>query len=345
MYKDKTFPSRILIIKMSSLGDIIQAMGVLDGLHQKFPEAAIDWLVDPHFYSFVSAHPLISSAIPFSLKKGVFGYVSRLRSKSYDLVFDLQGNCKSGLATFFSKAKVKVGFGLKTVREWPNILSTHIRFDIAKKQNIRLFYLHLLSAYFNEDIGHTDGVRFKIKESEKKEIDFLVKPFSNLKIMVCPGSKWANKQLKEGTLIDFLQKIKVQYQPTFFLVWGSHKEKALCEKIKPILDAVIVPKLSIPVWQNLMGEMDLVIAVDSSALHLCATTSTPTFSLFGPTSLNVFKPVGSSHFGLQGICPYNVTFEKQCPRLRTCTTGACLKELQSEELFVAFQNQCDFLQF
>ena len=108
--------------------------------------------------------------------------------------------------------------------------------------------------------------------------------------------------------------------------------------------SVVVDRLPLPTWQNLMDEVDLVIAVDSSALHLCGTTSTPSFSIFGPTSQRVFKPMGERHFAVQGSCPYGRTFEKQCPVLRSCPTGACIKELTVEELFEAFQSQHAFLQ-
>jgi len=380
----------ILIVKTSSLGDIIQAFSVLDDLHRRFPFVAIDWAVEAPFYPIVAAHPLVRRAISLDIKKrkNLWSGMRELRREKYDLVFDLQGNCKSGAITLLSRGKVKVGYSFSTVREWPNVLATDIRFKVSRHQNIRTFYLALMECYFQTPRGlsknkmkHFDsarqsqiegfrpergnlslcgkgdeegrfgkvaairGVRFHIKPEEKEKISrILVKLPSKLRIMVCPGSQWVNKQLRPQTWIAFLQKIEQAYPVSFLLIWGNEAERTLCEELAARLKAAfVVDKLPLPTWQNLMDEVDLVIAVDSSALHLCGTTSTPSFSIFGPTSLQVFKPFGQRHFAIQGRCPYKQEFEKQCPLLRSCPTGACIKELTAEALFEALQNQCDFL--
>lgn len=337
-----------MIVKTSSLGDIIQSFNVLDELHRRFPAALIDWAVEAIFSPIVAAHPLVRKTISLDIKnrKNLWSGVKELRKEKYDLIFDLQGNCKSGVITWLAKGKVKVGYGLRSVREWPNVLATHIRFNIAKQQNIRLFYLELIDRYCGKITSNEmGGVRFLIEKEEKGKIaHFLSRAPSKPIIMVCPGSKWINKQLKKETLAAFLKKIEEEYGASFLLIWGDGGEKELCEELfHQLKRGVVVEKLPIPTWQNLMSEVDLVIAVDSSALHLCGTTSTPSFSIFGPTSSEIFKPIGQRHGAFQGKCPYLRTFEKQCPLLRSCPTGACIRDIKSEELFQAFQSQCDFL--
>lgn len=345
MYKDGSKPASILIVKTSSLGDIIQSFNVLDEIKRRFPEVAIDWAVETPFYQVVASHPLIRRAISLRIKgdRDFLGSIRDLQKDKYDLVFDLQGNCKSGIITFLSRGKIKIGYGLKSVREWPNILATDIRFDISKQKNIRHFYLELIERYFGKQIAiDNQGVRFKLEESEREKLSALLDPIGEkFKIMVCPGSKWINKQVKLETLALFLQRVKKGYDAHFFLVWGDESERVFCNELQSNLgeESTVVDKLPIPTWQNLINEMSLVIAVDSSALHLCGTTSTPSFSIFGPTSPEVFKPLGKKHFAFQGACPYNRTFEKQCPVLRSCPTGACIRDLKAEDLFSAF-TQC-----
>lgn len=334
-------PAKILIVKTSSLGDIIQSLNVIDDLKSRFPTAAIDWAVEASFESIVAAHPHIRRTIALDIKKrkNLWRALKDLRREPYDLIFDLQGNCKSAIITLLAKGQVKVGYGLKSVREWPNVLATNVRFNISREINIRSFYLALIESYFKTPTADIKGVRFKTEE-EGKISEILAQAPSNYQIMVCPGSKWTNKQLLPETWIDFLRKIETGYGASFLFMWGDEGERALCKHLASSLkSAAIVDKLSIPTWQNLMNEVDLVIAVDSSALHLCGTTTTPSFSIFGPTSPDVFKPIGHHHFALQGKCPYGRTFQKQCPILRSCPTGACIKNLTVEELFAAFQNQ------
>lgn len=333
------YKAKILIVKTSSLGDIIQAFPVLDELHRRFPTAQIDWAVEALFAPIVAAHPLVHRAIPLDMKrrKNLYAALKELRKESYDLVFDLQGNCKSGLITALSRGKTKVGYDFHSVREWPNILATHVRFFVSKEQNVRLYYLQLLEKFFKTPLStEIEGVRFKIEESEQQKVAaILAQVPPGMKILVCPGSKWANKQLKKETWIAFLQKIE---DASFFFSWGDEAERKLSETIaQELKHAYLVEKLPLPTWQNLMNEMDLVIAVDSSALHLCGTTKTPSFSIFGPTSSSVFKPIGEKHLAFQGPCPYGRTFDKQCPILRNCPTGACIKEIDPENLFKYFQ--------
>jgi heptosyltransferase-1 len=69
---------------------------------------------------------------------------------------------------------------------------------------------------------------------------------------------------------------------------------------------------------------------------LAGSTSTPTYSIFGASSAQKYKPIGTCHKAFQGECPYGKTFEKRCDILRTCKTGACIKQLQGEQLFNHF---------
>lgn len=289
-------------------------------------------MVEKNFAPITAAHPLIRRSIIFNLKgwRTIWSQIRNLRREKYDLIFDLQGNCKSGVITALARGGVKIGFDRRSVREWPNILATHVRFYTGG-QNIRLQYLSLVRQYFQDSLStEIEGVRFSVDEEEKRAVEGL----SDYRIMVCPGSKWINKQLPLEAWIGFLKRV----EGSFLFVWGDEKEREFCEKIKESLPqkSALAGKLSIPAWQNLMSGMDLVIAVDSSALHLCATTNTASFSIFGPSNAEVFKPLGERHFALQGPCPYGRTFKKTCPVLRSCPTGACIRALSGERIFESF---------
>lgn len=316
---------KILIVKSSALGDIIQCFPVLNYLHQLFPHAQIDWVVEKNFLSLVQAHPFVHRAIP---KKW-----SEIRKEKYDYLFDLQGNCKSGFITMLARAKEKIGFA--NPREWPNILSTNKRYSVPRDLNIRLQYLSIVEQFFQKKIESMQSVPLACKE----KVEF------RKYVMVCPGSKWKNKQLSYETLSAFLHTLYENYQMRFLFVWGSPEEKAYCEKIQTPESVILPTRLDLPAWQHLMNQMDLVIAVDSSALHLCGTTNTPSFSIFGPTVAHVFKPIGDQHYAYQGKCPYHRTFLKQCPVLRTCQTGACIREIQAQDLFIAFSKWYKLLIF
>ncbi len=347
---------KILIVKTSSLGDIIQAFTVLDYFHSRFKEIEIDWVIEKANLSLVNSHPLISNGICFDMKtwrkkilkkrtwKSFFSFIRFLRKKNYDIVFDLQGNCKSGLVTYLAKAKVKVGFGPNSIKEWPNLLATNKQFEVDANINMRLQYLQLVTKYFS-DLKPVifKGCRLLISDIQKSILNNILAN-KNLqtktKVMVCPGAKWPNKQLSYETMLSFMKLLKEHLDASFLLIWGNDFEKFVVQNLNGEFknSSIIIDKLSFPVWQNLMNDVDLVIAMDSSSLHLCGTIETHSFSVFGPTKNEVFKPIGDRHYAYQGKCPYNKVFEKQCPILRSCLTGACIRYLKSDEIFSSFIN-------
>jgi heptosyltransferase-1 len=331
---------QFLIVKTSSLGDILHTFPVLFLLRELFPDCLIDWVVEKKFVSIVEAHPLVRKAIVFHRLRPVCSTI-RLRKVEYDSIFDLQGNTKSAWLTFFARGKEKVGFAKESVREWPNLWVTNKQFNVSKKDNIRDQYLSIVRQTYQQEHRHPlfSSCSFQLSDDDRNVLtQFNTKEIDCFKVMVCPGSQWENKKLSIDTMISFLNLIQKEYDPFFFFMWGQAKEKEECEKISQMFAqrSVVVPKLSFIAWQHFMKEMDLMIGMDSSALHLCATTSTPTFSIFGPTIADVFKPLGAHHHTFQGVCPYQIRFEKQCPSLRTCSTGACIKKISSQELFCSF---------
>jgi heptosyltransferase I len=324
----------ILIVKTSALGDIIQTFPVLSYLKQKYPEASIDWVCEESCHSLVSTHPLIRKAIGFAgqkWKKHIFAsikeikqFVTQIRETKYDLVVDFQGNCKSSLITGLTRSKKKVGFGKNSVKEWPNLIVTHQKYEVDKSQNIRLQYLSILKQHF-KDKEPLSSVEIPQRQGKG--------------LLVCFGSNWENKRLSLCTLTGFLQKIENSFSLPIILAWGSAKEKKECHQIaKNLSNVEILEKLPFEMLRLQMQKMELVIGVDSSLLHLAAEEGVPTFSIFGPTYKHVFGPMGSQHGGYQGMCPYHVSFIKQCPKLRYCKTGRCMKDISIESLFKVFKS-------
>ena len=393
---------KILIIKTSSLGDVIQSFPCLQYLRQKFPEAQIDWVVEKGFSELIQGHPAVNRVLCVDTKlwrKGLFKRENRaamrhfhqaLRAVEYDVVFDLQANIKSGLICCLAKAKVKVGFGSSTVHELPNMLFTNRRYNPPKGLNIRSDYLFLAQSYCNDMSGYADaGIRLHLnpeqqdllhEESKRiqempgskiiletavgpskkvqdieleslvmgaehsqtvkaapitsdygsKDCAFWPAPTAVSRIMVCPGSAWPNKQMTPEGLKELLQQLRKQRSCSFVFVWGTTQEQHYVQALQEQFAdcSLVIKRLPLPVLQNLMATMDLVVAMDSLPLHLAGTTQVPTLSIFGASSAAKYKPEGPQHRSYQGPCPYGRTFEKRCPILRTCPTGACIRQLK-----------------
>jgi len=166
-------------------------------------------------------------------------------------------------------------------------------------------------------------------------------------LMICFGSRWQNKQLPTATLLALLKKIAAKDNPFFVLIYGNEEEKQVATRLLEQCQGrgAVIGELTLPLWQALMWEVDGVLAVDSAALHLCGTTQTPSFSLFGPSLALAYKPLEERHVAVQGACPYHKrSFSSVCPVLRTCPTGACIGQLEAEELFAAYRRWRDLIQ-
>lgn len=199
-------------------------------------------------------------------------------------------------------------------------------------------YLQLVQRYFNDDtIFFPQSISMNLTFLEKNRLEILLANRSlkvPMRLMIAAHSRWPNKEMQVETLCSLLTHISTQYSVCFIFVYHTESEKQqadyMVQRFKS--QSLSIGELSLPLWQSLMSEMDGVICVDSAALHLCATTNTPSFSIFGPSLANCYRPIGLQHFSVQGICPYKVQFWSRCPLLRKCATGACLKNLDTHRL-------------
>lgn len=355
---------KILIVKTSSLGDIIQSFPVIDDLKFHIPDVEIDWVVEAPFADLVKAHPFIRSIHSIQSKnwrrsffskktwKELSSFRKNLQTTAYDLVIDLQGNTKSAVVTYCAQSRYKVGFSKATVPEWPNLLATNQRFNPPPGKNRREDYLFLAKKGLElllkpetiqqpSSFKEESGCSLLLTEKEKEEASLLMErcdQTKGIKVMVCPGSNWSNKQLSEETLTQFLVKFSQDIPLHFFFVWGTQEEKKLVEKLNAALPekGSVLQNMSLPLLQNSMAYMDLILAMDSLPLHLAGMTATPTYSFFGPSLGKKYAPLGSRHGFFQGECPYSVLFSTRCSRLRTCSSGACLKGPTSSFLYAHF---------
>jgi len=337
---------RFLIVKTSSIGDVIQSFPLIDLLKKEHPECQIDWVAERGCASLLEAHPDIHRVIiidtkkwrktPFSYRSEIADVIRELRKVCYDALFDVQGNTKSGGVNLFARAKAKVGYSWGSLPEKPNYLTTNTRVAVEPRGNVRTRYLQLVGNYLGaEPVRPKRAAVLQLTPKEEIHLERLKQQgAARPRLMICFGSNWKNKQLTEETLVEFLRLVQEKLFCHYFFVYGNEEEKQVTDRLERQFSPYgqTAGGMSLPLWQRFMQEVEGVIAMDSAALHLSGTTETPSFSLFGPSSALVYKPLGDHHHAFQGACPYDVTFEKRCPKLRTCPTGSCLRDLSPNDL-------------
>ena len=338
-----------LIVKLSALGDIVQAFSVAAYLKQRFPSSTVTWASEKINASLVIANPNIDKVMELDLKSQSFSIELFLKSKRiiqenhYDVLFDLQGNMKSALVTSLAHADAKVGFAWSQLAEFPSGLATSFKYKVPSN-NIRESYLGLVKSFY-KDVSpfHEEPLNLRLSPTERACFEHIVHHYCHTNktlVAISHATRWSNKQLDDLKLANFLKEISEKKPMRFLFLPGSQKEKMEALAISQNLeDAYVLEPLPIPVFQHLLCKMNLTIAMDSFALHLAGASHKPCFGFFGPSKGKFYAPPGSFFF--QGSCPYNIDFEKRCPKLRTCETGACLKNASSSEILDCF-NRFDF---
>src|SRR5277367_6748577 len=128
---------KILIIKPSALGDIVQALPVLTGLRRRWPDAQIDWIINDTLREILDGHPCLNKVILYPRKRWnspsrlpeIWRWGRRLRQEQYDITIDLQGLFRSGLMTWAANSKRRLG--LASAREGSRALYNEFIADTA----------------------------------------------------------------------------------------------------------------------------------------------------------------------------------------------------------------------
>lgn len=341
----------ILIVKTSALGDVTQAFITLQIIKKIYPDAQIDWVVEKASSSLVKAHPWVNKTIVIDTKawkkdlwsswSDIYEAIQEIRKVNYDVIFDLQANIKSGVITKLAQAQEKVGYTSghcaeslnrwgKTHRYSPslNASSRSKMIDLVTKHaKVSVQSNEVVQEPFYLDLSYDQKQQF---ENIQDRIDLWEKPT----ILLAPFSRWENKKLSKAQIIQIAKHLLKDNKITLCLLAGSNQEKQDAQSIKQSLSnrVEILEPLPIPIFQNLLYRFLGMIAMDSFPLHLAATTTLPTFSIFGASSESFYSPTGPNNDSIQGTCPYEEKFAHRCSKLRTCPTGLCMKQQSTAEL-------------
>ncbi|KKL45471.1 hypothetical protein LCGC14_2355360, partial [marine sediment metagenome] len=142
-------PKKILIVRLSAIGDVVHVLPALRSLRSNFPDSKITWLVEDKASDILTGHPDIDEVITFPRRKWqrnilkinkitntvfeIFSFYKKLRKDCYDIVIDFQGNLKSGVMTIMTGSENRIGFGKGYCKEF-NYLFTKYRIRPPRKR-------------------------------------------------------------------------------------------------------------------------------------------------------------------------------------------------------------------
>jgi heptosyltransferase-1 len=325
---------KVLIVKTSALGDVVHALPVLAWIRSADAGAEIDWLVEESFAPLLEGHPLIRRVHRLGMKAwrrvgwrmtvaGVASVARLLRAERYDLVLDLQGNCKSGLFTLLAGAPRRIGFARDGVREWPNLLATTRRVPLEPTQHhVTERSLALARAAFplgsDSPLSGPLPVDAKAAEAVWRHLEELGLGHEQL-VVLHYGTTWTTKLWPLASWCGLGEALcRRGLRP--LLTWGNEAEFEAATAVAAACGgrAVIWPRGTLPELVALLARADLVVGADTGPVHIAAAVGTATVSLYRVTDSTRNGPRGERHILLQSPLDCSPCLRKSCSRDREC---------------------------
>lgn len=295
---------RVLIVKMSSLGDVVHTLPAVTDAASALPGVTFDWVVEEAFAEIPAWHPAVDRVIPIALRRwrkhplrdftGPEWRVCRqaMRRNHYDAVIDAQGLIKSAVVSRLVKAPV-YGLDRQSARE-PMASAAyqhkiHVPRDMHAVDRTRLLFARALNYQLGTERGDY-GVRANLLGERSKRTSGL---------LFFHGTARAEKLWPEDHWVALARTATAQGYPVW-LPWGSDAERARAERIAAVCEDVsVLPRLGLLGLAGMLLEVDGAVAVDTGLGHLAAALDVPTVSLYGPTSTRLVGAYGSNQVHLQ----------------------------------------------
>jgi heptosyltransferase-1 len=304
---------KVLIIKTSSMGDIIHALPALTDAMKRIPMLRVDWVVEEGFRDIPTWHPAVNKVIPIAFRRWrkslwkslisgeVKAFFKALRQERYDLVLDAQGLMKSAVITRLARGK-RVGFGKSSSKE-PVAWAYHETITVGRNQHAVTRLRELFSKCFNypqPDSIPDYGIAQHFASDETKK-----------NILFVHGTTWPTKHWPEAYWLE-LAKILTQAGLTVSIPNANAIERERAERIAQVSTHIeVLPKMNLTELAKVIANTQAIVAVDTGLSHLAAALNVPTLSLYGPTDPKKIGTMGQNQIHIES------TFN--CCRQKICT--------------------------
>ncbi len=339
----------VLIIKTSSLGDILHTLPALTDAGKAISNVRFDWVVEENFSEIPSWHPLVDQVIPVALRRwrktpirSFFGkewkqFRQKIRTKKYDIILDAQGLLKSAFLTRLFHGH-RIGLDKQSLTE-PLARFAYqrtVNVDLQKHAVFRMrsIFAQALNYTLPNTIADYGLSKHQFTNNAQKNEHYL---------LFAHSTTWSSKHWSEKHWIQ-LAVLAAQAGYKIRLPWGNKKELARAERITASCKATqIIPHTNLFGIAYEIAQADAVVSVDSGLGHLTAALGTPSISLYGPTNPNRIGTTGKHQNHIlsdfecilcdKPICCY-------AKKKRSTSASVCLEHLSPEKVWEILSNTC-----
>jgi heptosyltransferase-1 len=333
----------VLIVKITSMGDLIHALPALTDAQRAIPGIRFDWVADQAFADIPRLHAAVDKIIPTAhrrwkrekwktLKSGALVKAIRdLREKRYDAVIDAQGNLKSAVVTLLARGH-KFGMDKHSIREKFADLPCDLTFSIPLNQHAIARQRQLFAKALHYPLP-TTAPDFGIESNRLPALSLsLPSPY----LVFIPSTTWETKHWPESHWKKLIT-LATQAGYQLMLPWGNDKE---ADRAKRLAEAApdqctVLPRLSIPELATLFLGAAGVVSVDTGLGHLAAALNVPGVHLYGPTNPALIGATGENQIHLVARFPCAPCYLQSC---KFGADSACfMKDLPPEQVFEALK--------
>jgi heptosyltransferase-1 len=288
---------KILIVRVSSLGDVVHNMPAVADIHRRYPGAQIDWLVEESFVDLVELVAGVRRAIPFSLRRWrkrlfapatwreIRAFRRLLASEHYDLVIDCQGLIKTAWVSSWARGRV-VGLGNRTDGagyEWPVRFFYDRRVAIEPRTHVVERTRHLVANVLDLPAPTpNDDIEFGLDSARAAlALSALGLNLPVPYVVFVHATSRADKEWPESAWIE-IGRALIARGVSLVLPWGNEAERVTSERLAKAFGAaaIVPPRLSLPAVVGLLDAAVATVGVDTGLVHIAAALKRPTIELY-----------------------------------------------------------------
>lgn len=323
---------KILVVKPSSLGDVVHSLPFLYALRKKSPNAEIHWVIAKGLEGLLENNLLISKIWVIDKDKwqcvpalsntliSLYNLRKNLRKECFDIVIDLQGLLRSGLLAYASGAHIRIGF--KEAREGASLFYTH---KIEGGRDIHAVDRYLkIASFLGCDIKNIKWSILEAGNVFQNKIDY---EYS----VIAPGARWKTKKWHPECFGELASKLNIKS-----IVVGSNADVEIADQVVKNSKGNAVSlagKTSLKELINVISKAKFVVTNDSGPMHIAAALNIPVFSIFGPTNPVRTGPYGKGHTVLQAKIDCAPCYKKKCKSIK------CMAYVRVEDVFNAIKEK------
>jgi lipopolysaccharide heptosyltransferase II len=309
----------VLIVLLGAIGDVARALPLLQRLRAAWPSTRFAWAVEPAAAPILRNHPALDEIFVFRRERGVRvfpEFVRRVRAWRPDLALDLQRHFKSGLTSWYSGARMRLGFAWQNSREGNWFFQTdHIapveRFT-PKVGHYLCFADHLGAAPAPISFG------LRLDAAEQRHVSELLTGVGARFAALFVSSTWPSRSWFAGPTAEVCRDLERRGLDVVLL--GTAGDASFVEEVAAAAGRVtnLAGRTSLRDVIGVLSRAAVAVGPDSGPMHIAAAVGTPVVSLWGATSPARSVPVGGEDFVIQGVAPCVPCYRKECPIGRLC---------------------------